>query len=263
MLSPTSRIRYEVSFRLRRAFRASQNLLMTNRFAKYRSPDQLPHLIQSHETPIFRHLKGVDSKLFSNKRENLRLAIEKINRVTIPPGKLFSFWQLVGEPIASKGYLPGLVISRGSPTEGVGGGLCQLSNALFWLALHTDLIVTERHRHSFDLFPDDSRLVPFGTGATVLFNYKDLRFYNPTTWTYQFAFELSATTLVAKVFCSDQLPHQFQIRETDHQFESTNGGVYRRNKLWKVKKGVAPHDDELSTDLLFENHCRCQYEINR
>ncbi|MFJ8513275.1 VanW family protein [Lysinibacillus xylanilyticus] len=47
---------------------------------------------------------------------------------------------------------------------GVGGGICQLANLLYWMALHTPLIVTERHHHSFDPFPDSGRTLPFGSG---------------------------------------------------------------------------------------------------
>lgn len=39
----------------------------------------------------------------------------------------------------------------------VGGGLCQLSNLIFWMTFHTPLTVTERYRHSHDVFPDANR----------------------------------------------------------------------------------------------------------
>jgi vancomycin resistance protein VanW len=264
MFSPRSRLRYELSFRVRRAVRFAQNRWNAGQFATERGTELLPHLLQSHETPLFRNLKGVDSRLFANKRENLRLAIHPLNRILIPPGKTFSFWHLLGEPDAARGFLPGLVIQRGAATEGVGGGLCQLSNAIFWLALHTDLLVTERHRHSFDLFPDEARLIPFGTGATVFYNYKDLRLRNPTPWTYQFDFEVSEESLRARIFCSTSPLYRFEIRETDHQFERIQGELYRSNKIWKVKKGNpqdGAQDDEIAVELLFENHCRCQYDL--
>ena len=47
----------------------------------------------------------------------------------------------------------------------MGGGLCQLANLLYWMALHTPLAVVERHHHSFDPFPDENRTLPSGRAA--------------------------------------------------------------------------------------------------
>lgn len=46
-------------------------------------------------------------------------------------------------------------LSRGEVVRGVGGGLCQLANLLYWMSLHTPLEIAERHQHSFDPFPDE------------------------------------------------------------------------------------------------------------
>ncbi len=58
----------------------------------------------------------------------------------------------------------------------VGGGLCQLSNALYDVALQAGCAIVERHAHS--------RVVPgsqaaIGRDATVAWNYVDLRFKAP------------------------------------------------------------------------------------
>ena len=58
----------------------------------------------------------------------------------------------------------------------VGGGLCQLSNALYETALGAGFEIVERHAHS--------RVVPgsravLGRDATVFWNYVDLRFRSP------------------------------------------------------------------------------------
>lgn len=259
MLSPTHRLRYEISYRLRRVARTSQNLFRASQFAKEKSRDVLPILIQSHETAIIRKLLGVDTQLFLNKRENLKLAIDQMNQLVIQPGRLFSFWEVLGEPVAKRGFLPGLMIRRGELGEETGGGLCQLSNALFWLALHTDLEVIERHSHSVDLFSEDEDRLPFGIGATVLFNYKDLRFLNPTPWSYQFSFGLTESHLIAGIYCSTSLPYRFEIRETDHEYRRINGILHRRNRLWKVRKGI--NDQELSSKLIYENSCPQKQEI--
>ena len=90
------------------------------------------------------------------------------------------------------------MLRDGAAASGVGGGLCQISNMLHWLGLHSDLEVTERHRHSFDPFPDSERRVPFGTGATLLDGIFDLKVTNPTAIDHQFRLRLTDTQLVGR-----------------------------------------------------------------
>ena len=92
---------------------------------------------------------------------------------------------MVGNPSKRKGYLKCLVLNNGKIGYDYGGGLCQLGNLLYWMVLHSPLVVTERWRHSFDVFPDVNRKLPFGSGATLSYNYIDLQFKNPTKHNYQ------------------------------------------------------------------------------
>lgn len=43
------------------------------------------------------------------------------------------------------------------------------------MVLHSELTVIERWRHSFDVFPDVNRTIPFACGATLSYNYVDLQ----------------------------------------------------------------------------------------
>ena len=62
--------------------------------------------------------------------------------------------------------MEGMILRNGRVASGVGGGLCQMTNLLYWMTLHTPLTVTERWRHGYDVFPDSNRTQPFGSGAT-------------------------------------------------------------------------------------------------
>jgi vancomycin resistance protein VanW len=77
----------------------------------------------------------------------LQLAIARLNGLFLRPGETFSVWRLVGRPSKRKGYLPGMVLINGEMRVGYGGGLCQLSNLIYWMTLHTELTVIERFRH--------------------------------------------------------------------------------------------------------------------
>ena len=64
---------------------------------------------------------------------NLKLAAAPIHRVLIRPGETFSFWMLVRGADRKQRYLDGLNLENGRIVGSYGGGLCQLSNLLFWL----------------------------------------------------------------------------------------------------------------------------------
>lgn len=204
-------------------------------FASRRSSSLLPYELYSHQSVIMRPLKKVDMYLQENKKNNLQLAISRINGMLVPPGATFSFWKTVGMPTQAKGYLDGLELSSGGLRVGTGGGLCQLSNLIYWMTLHTQLQVTERWRHSFDVFPDVDRTQPFGSGATVAYNYIDLQLYNPTSNTFQLRLWIDATHLHGAWLCSEQSPYTYQVIEKNHHMQPQPwGGYTRHNDLYRL-----------------------------
>ena len=155
-------------------------------FAETRQEEPLPFAVCRHNSLIRRTLGQVDPRLQDNKAVSLGLAAPRVNGVLIRPGETFSFWHLVGRCTRKKGYLPGMVLHDGQPAQGVGGGMCQFTNLIHWMVLHSDLTVTERHHHDgMDLFPDFGRQVPFGVGTSILYNYLDYRVKNQTEETFQ------------------------------------------------------------------------------
>lgn len=247
------------AFAWRRRLRACRNALRSGSFAVERADRDLPVAILEHRLPLRRRLAGVDPVLFENKRRNLELAIARLDGVLLKPGKIFSLWRLVGPPSAARGYVEGLVLQRGRPARGIGGGLCQLANALFWLALHSELKIVERHHHSLDLFPDDGRRVPFGTGASIVYNFKDLRFANEGARCYQFRLSLTQDELVARLLADAEPASRFRVCEAEHSFVQTPEGLYRRNLILREVADAAGRP--LRTETLFRNFSKCQYSL--
>ena len=121
------------------------------RWAKTRSGDRLPEIQFAHRTPLIRHLRGEEMEWQKNKVINLRLAVARLDGLLLQPGETFSYWRMIGKPTRKKGYREGMVLFLGRIGSDVGGGLCQLSNLIFWMTLHTPLTVTERYRHSHEM----------------------------------------------------------------------------------------------------------------
>lgn len=216
------------------------------------------HSVFKHKSFLLRPLKDVDMILQHNKVTNLRLAIKGITGIVIKPGEIFSIWKLSGRPTKRKGYLEGMTLHNGAISKDIGGGLCQLGNLLYWMALHTDLDVTERFRHSFDVFPDINRTIPFACGATLSYNYVDLQLKNNTDRTYQINLWLDDEYLNGEIFCNEEIPYNFEVVETDHQIvQQWWGGYTRHNKIWKQR--ITPSGEFINEELVSENHAIMMY----
>lgn len=229
-----------------------------HRFAKVQPDINFPHEVIRHKSMLLRPLKDVDMYLQHNKITNLKIAISRIDGVVIKPGQVFSFWKLVGRPTKAKGYLDGLVLQNGRIAAGTGGGLCQLGNLLYWMALHSDLAIRERWRHGFDVFPDSNRTVPFGCGATLSYNYIDLQIENNTNNDYQIKLWLDEIHLWGCISCSTKPDHDYHIEETDHVFtQQWWGGYTRHNKIWRHKMKSSGIKE--TTELVAENNAIMMY----
>lgn len=221
--------------------------------------DLLPHVIAEHRTPLTRQLKEVDQWLQHYKVKNLQIAAKRLNHILIKPGETFSYWRLIGNPTKSKGYLDGMILFYGKVVTGVGGGLCQLSNLIYWMTLHSPLTVTERYRHSYDVFPDSGRTQPFGSGATCAYNYLDLQIENQTQQCYQLVVYLTDTHLVGEWRSVASAVNTYQVYEKEHWITQEFWGAYiRHNTIYR--KVFNADQEQLSDEFITENHAIMMYE---
>lgn len=228
------------------------------KFARTRKPEALPHVCSWHRTPLIRQLRSADMWLQYNKRTNLRLAAARLDGIIVRPGETFSFWRLIGKPTRRKGYVEGMVLQSGKFHPGVGGGLCQLSNLIYWLSLHTPLVVTERHRHSYDVFPDVNRTQPFGSGATCAFNYLDLRVRNGTQNDFQLRVWLDDTHLHGEWRSAGVPEFSYEVYEKEHWIDNTPWSGYLRHNV--IGRRVYNRDGEIFADeQVTENHALMMY----
>lgn len=250
---------YDVSVAAHRLDRRARQVLSRQRQARFDPGVRTPHRVVRHGSLLMRRLGDVDMSLQRNKVENLRLAIRHLDGRVIRPGEELSFWRCVGRPSARRGYLPGLVLVHGRMASDVGGGLCQLSNLLHWMVLHTTMTVVERHHHGYDPFPDSGRVVPFGSGATVFYNYVDLRVANPGPETYRIRLWLTEDELRGEVWADRVPPVSLHVREQQHRFFRSGGRVYRENRL--VRTAVDRRSGRSTGhELVMHNVCPVLYE---
>ncbi|MDR1888772.1 MAG: VanW family protein [Zoogloeaceae bacterium] len=169
----------------------------------------------------------------ANKIRNLRRAAEKISRFVFQPGDYLSFWDMIGEPSAKNGYLPGRNLVAGRLVEEDGGGLCQLSGILYHLGLKTGLRIVERSNHSVDLYRDAERFTPLGCDATVVYGYKNLLMQNTTDATLYFSFEVADDAITGRLH-SDR-----PLTETPLRFELVEDNRRTVVETWAGREKIA------------------------
>ena len=130
-------------------------------------------IVAESKTPLWTESEPAEQFLLAGKVQNLRLAVKRLNGLEISAGEVFSFWKCVGQASRLKGYVEGRELREGCIIPSIGGGLCQLSNALYDAALKANYEIIERHAHSQVIA---GSLAEKGRDATVFWNYIDLRF---------------------------------------------------------------------------------------
>ena len=237
-----------------------KDTLHKTHFASQRAESTLPVLVYRHNSLIRRRLGNVNMQLQENKATNLALAVKHIDGLLIRPGETFSVWKLVGRTTQRKGYKEGLTIAKGQPSQGIGGGLCQLSNLIHWMILHSDLTITEHHHHDgLDLFPDFGRQIPFGTGTSISYNYIDYRFRNDTANTYQLRLYVDGEYLCGELHAAEAQPHTFHIHAENEFFSREQGVVYRNGQVYRdtIDRTTG---QVLDSQLIRTNHARVMYD---
>lgn len=229
------------------------------KYARLKSGEKLESVIFKHKTPLLRRLKDVEMQMQINKVTNLKLAAKKLTGVVIQPGETFSYWRLIGSTTRRKGYVDGMILHYGKVRSGVGGGLCQLSNLIYWMTLHTPLTVTERYRHSYDVFPDANRSQPFGSGATCAYNYLDLQIKNETSEPYQLVVYLTDQSLVGEWRSVKAATKTYKVYEKDHWFTLEQwGGYVRHNTIYREVYNM--NNECIDDEFITENHAITMYE---
>ncbi|MFA6458906.1 MAG: VanW family protein [Candidatus Paceibacterota bacterium] len=214
----------------KRLLRGARNKITLTKFsrAKY-----LSSVVARHSSLLYRKLGDSDADLQINKVTNLKLVVPLLDGLVIPPGQTFSLWNVIGRISKKRGFVDGMLLSNGKVSKGVGGGLCQLSNFLFWIMLHADVEIVERHHHSMDVFPDSGRTLPFGSGATIFDNYLDLKIKNISSSPIQIKLWLTDICLKGQILSNRPSEKKFHIVEKNHCFINRGGKYFRYNELYR------------------------------
>ena len=255
------KVPYWISLHKEYLKRNIKDLLSKDKIAKDHSDNELEFILKSHTSILLRRLEGVDMRLQENKVTNLTLAGNKVNKIIVHPGEIFSFWKTIGNPTKRKGYKEGLTISSSNLKSGIGGGLCQLANMIHYLVLNSPLEVVELHHHSDALFPDERRRVPFGTGTSVFYNNVDYRFKNNLDFDIQILIWIENGELCGELRGTKELPYRYKLVEENNHFRKEDDTFYRISQVYKITIDKSTNE-EIKKELILDNHSKVMYDYS-
>lgn len=131
---------------------------------------------------------------------NLKAACEKLDKIVIPSGRVFSFNQTVGKRTVTGGYQEALVIKDGEFVDGLGGGVCQVSSTVFEAVLRANVEIVERTNHTLEI-----GYVPLGGDATVQWNTRDFQFKNTLDTDIELRMTCENGRLTCTVYSKDEV----------------------------------------------------------
>ena len=259
LLSQRHPILYFLAVWARRIIRYCDWYFDNKKYANKRTSEKLSFRVKKHQSILLRKLGESNEQLQLNKLTNLKIAVKQLDGILIKPGETFSFCKLVGLPTKRKGYLLGMELSFGEARAGIGGGICQISNMIHWLVMHSPLTIIQKSNHSFDPFPDEGRVLPFGSGAAIFYNYIDFLFTNNTKDIFQIKLWISNKYLEGELRVNKDLDLSYHIFEENHRFIKIENQFFRQNEIWRncVDKKTG---NVIKTELLKKNFARVSYE---
>lgn len=232
--------------------------LDNNKYSTEINTETLPNRVSKVDEVMINENSGYDITYQQNKVHNLKLASKTINKVLIKPNETFSFWKLVKDADKYEPYKDGLILVNGAILGSYGGGLCQLSNLLFELFLHSPLTIVERHGHTVQSFPPKVGLVD-GIDATVSEGWKDLKIKNNTKNVFQTVISFDDERIYGELLCNEKPLHEYKIFNEKKSYYIKNNKVFKETSI-DCKK-INRTTGQVEKYNLYNNICEVGYEL--
>lgn len=219
-----------------------------------------PHVLVESHSLLYNPDTGFDMKYQENKVSNLKLASKCLHKLVIYPGETFSLLKTIQYADRDTPYLEGLTLINGNLTTVKGGGMCQISNLLFWMFLHSPLTLLERHGHKIKEFPDPKGDALIGVDATITEGWLDLKVKNETSEAFQIQISFTEDTMVG--ILASHLPQQYdyRIQNANLIYFKEPEGIFQEVDVCKEKISLASNT-LISSFLLYKNRCQIAYPL--
>lgn len=230
-----------------------------NTYARRQSPKLLSEEIFRERMLMLNESSGYDLRYQYNKIHNLKLAAAKVHGLFIKPGETFSLCLAIKDADKETPYRDGLSLVDGEIRGEYGGGLCQLSNLLYWLFLHTPLTVTERHGHETESIPPVNPDEPAGIDATIAEGWLDLKVKNNTSHTYQLSVTFDGNYIEGAILCDSRKCGDYRIYNRFCEYVRRNGVIYQEADV--TREWISCFSGKRVIKTLYKNSCIIDYPL--
>lgn len=230
-----------------------------NKYSKTRGVN-LPYVITETKTLMLNENSGHDIIYQKNKIENLKILSKTMNKVLIKPKEVFSFYYLAKNSNKYGEYKDGLILVDNKIVAKKGGGICHLSNLLYYTFLMTPLTVIERHGHKVKSFPNPDKNSLEGVDATINMGWLDLRVKNNTENTYQIEISFDEEYMYAKILSDQNSNKQYEIINEDFKYVKKGDQLYESVAVVKITKDKKT-GKKLKKEKLYDEIVKVDYEV--
>ena len=231
-----------------------------NRYADEQATQPLPYLLFETRCPLLNRNTGFDMVYQENKAFNVRLAAATLDKLLIRPRETFSFWWRVRHADRITPYKDALAEVNGKLTTQPGGGLCQISNLLNWMFLHTPLTPLERHGHAIKYFPEPPSDAPMGVDATVSEGWLDLRVRNDTGVCFQIALDFDDAHIIGRILTDVDTGVSYRVYNGEPSYYAQGDAIYEEVDVYRDTLDKAAGETR-GTEHLYQNRCRVVYPL--
>lgn len=195
--------------------------------------DLLDYEICSSKSWMINENSGQDIVYQQNKVHNLKIISKTMDRLLIYPGEVFSFCYLAKNSRKYGKYKDGLILVDGKTVTRKGGGVCHLSNLLYYTFLKSPLTLVERHGHKMKPFPNPDPDSLDGVDATIVGGWLDLKVRNDTDDIYQLKIDIDNEYLYVKILSNKKCFDETIILNENFHYVRKNGKVYEKFSVVK------------------------------
>ncbi len=178
----------------------------------------------------------------TDRTTNLRLAAEKINGTVVMPGEIFSYNKVVGKRTIEAGYKEAPIYQDGGVTDGLGGGICQISTTLYNAAIEANMEIEQRRNHMF--VPSYAEA---GKDATVVWGSTDFQFKNRRDYPIKIEAQVTGGIASVKIY-GLHMEDEYELFIDTKTIKSTSTSLVVESYRAYRRDGKIVKRDKLYTD---------------
>ncbi len=209
------------------------------------------------KTLMINENSGYDIKYQKNKVDNLKIISQPMNHILIHPGETFSFCYL---SYKAKGkYKEGLVLENNKIVPKKGGGICHLSNLLYYMFLQSPLDIVERHGHRVKSLPNPDKDALEGIDATINSGWLDLKVKNNTPDIYQIVINFTDEFMEGQILSNKESLVSYQIINDNFKYIKKNDKIYESVEVIKIT--FDKNKKEIARTKLYDEVVEVTYKL--